>query len=257
VGTLDYERAALPAACELLALAKDPDGVCGNEEDTVCSAIEPDIMDQFPDEGVRHAVVMGRFIGQGTCADLSTKTCTAMTITPEMLRIDQWRRSELHWADTSETIDFANGSISIAPPNYPQLQLDQTCDREHIAMRVNAKWIPQGQSAPVEPAADYLIPEGEWTPEGGSVKSVCVDINTPVGTPGYYALYLKVGDFPCKDVPGFSGVVDKFKRALYILGLVALICCVCCIIGIVLLCCRSDSHEESEEESDLDEEDES
>jgi len=246
---LSTTKALLPPSCELLALSENASATCNNGS-TICSALEPDIMKRFPNQGIKEQVVMGRFIGQGTCAEVRAQTCAVTS--PEMLRIDRWRRSQLHWEDTTETINFTNGSVTIAPLSYPQMQFDETCDHDHLVLKINAKWIPEDPSLEEKPAANVQIAEGNWQRDGDDafVKWMCVDLKTPLGAAGYHALYLTVGDYPCKSVPGFPSSV--MIRGLIILGLIVVACLLCWCIALLVTCSRNKDEEDSDEDSDWD-----
>jgi len=246
VGPLQQKNTDVPVACELLALAENADDICAEdfeEVDTICTAMEPDIVKEFPTRGIRLATAMGRFIGQGTCELSTARTCA---VTTEEFRIDQWRRNELFfWEDTTDIINLTKGFTSIAPPNYPQIRLDQTCEPTQKAMHVEATWIPEEQSATGKQAASIFVREEMWQAgENDPVEWVCIDLNNPEGLPALYALYLKVGDYPCKPVPGLA---DGKPRGLMIFLLIAVLCCLCICIALVVFCCRSSEEDDSED----------
>merc|ERR1712129_485249 len=242
------KTAAPPPACELLAFSKDPNATC-SKQGTICNATVDDIVEHFPNDGILLRTALGRFFGHGTCQELSSRTCAAAKMVPYSSRIDQWRRVLMKWDDTNETIDFSN--FSLGGLGSTQMQLEETCDSGFV-LNIKASWLPHGQLA-----TNISIPEGEWkyAADNSALQWTCVDLDGPDGIPQYHALYLKMGGYPCKSVPGLEvgGVLSKLKHGFIILLLIGLVCCLCCFIALVVFCCSFNKDDElSESESDED-----
>jgi len=247
-GELHSHTEPAAAACELLAFSKDVDTTCtldiGNTE-TVCDGVKEEILEEFPPDSGMVKTVLGRYVGKGGCSKFRGQACPAL---PEDIRFDQWFRDELGVHESKGELDF--GAYGTA--NF-RLQLDESCDFDHAALKMKATWNQIGATQEIE-AAETEIAEGNWGGPG-PVKYFCVDLKTPEGVAaGYYALYLKVGDSPCRVVNAFKGHLAEAVKSGGIIGLVALICCLICCVVLVVMCCGLGGGGEDEEGSDEEEE---
>jgi len=187
-GPLERHEQAPPAVCELLGLSSDASTVC-NGMGTVCDAVLPGLNEKFNATDAQGMTSLGRFIGQGTCAELPTKCAL-----PEQVRMDFWRRDVFDWPDLGST------EIDFNLPGYPKLSVAESCEHDEVALRLQATWRHwEGHSHVF--ALDLAIPEGEWQKAGEDdiLEYVCQDFKGPDGVAPLYVLYLKIGEYPCKN----------------------------------------------------------
>merc|ERR1712032_1474013 len=92
-GPLERNEQAPPAVRGLLGFSSDASTGC-NGMGTVCDAALPGLIEKFNATNAPGMTNLGRFIGQGTCAELPTKCAL-----PEQVRMDFWRRDVSAIAD--------------------------------------------------------------------------------------------------------------------------------------------------------------
>jgi len=187
-GPLERNEQAPPAVRGLIGLSSDASTGC-NGMGTVCDAVLPGLNEKFNATDAQGMTSLGRFIGQGTCAELPTKCAL-----PEQVRMDFWRRDVLDWPDLGST------EIDFNLPGYPKLSVAESCEHDEVALRLQATWRHwEGHSHVF--ALDLAIPEGEWQKAGEDdiLEYVCQDFKGPDGVAPLYVLYLKIGEYPCKN----------------------------------------------------------